>query len=440
MDSDDLHELLKHLTAKLEYEIKDSKQLIDSLRNLPIETTRTFPHAISLDVATMYPSLPRKDVIGLVSDKLKNERFYYHGLDWEDIRDLLRTVLGSTVFTFNGKWYRQKSGLPIGSRISGLLATMFMNEIERRLVPELPLALYTRYVDDTFILTRNGDDARTILQSFNSSHPQLTFTMEEAVNKRLNLLDFSIETTENGLKIGFYRKEARSDIFINSKTALPTSMKEQIVKNERQRIADRCDSNTEKKRELAKFQQRLERNGFSEIQRTRNKRDGRGKSYSCFNDTPLFFSVPFVSDALNGRLRRMFLKAGVKVVIAHKGRSLRNILQKTIPQRKCSIPNCTTPKHLCHRSNVVYQLTCRGCNAKYIGMTRRHLHTKIREHLTIRTSPIYNHRDKCQPQRDICVLSTARDVVDLQLKEAMLIQSQQPTLNNRDEIAHFRLL
>ena len=200
--------------------------------------------------------------------------------------------------------------------------------------------------------------------------------------------------------------------------------------------------NTEKKTELAKFEQRLERNGFSEkqIQKSRKRQDRRGKSHSCFNDNPFFLSVPFVSDALNGRLRKMFLKAGVKVVIAHKGRSLRNILQKTIPHRKCSMPSCTTPKHLCHRSNVVYQLTCRGCNAKYIGMTRRHLHIRIREHLTIRTSPVYNHRTKCQSQWDICVLSTARDVVDLQLKEAMLIQSQQPALNNRDEIAHFRLL
>jgi hypothetical protein len=392
----------------------------------------------------MYPSIPQNDVIELVGEKLMKGKFYYHGLNWEDMRDLLRVVLGSTVFTFNGRWYKQKSGLPIGSRISGLLATIFMDEIEKRLIPELPIAVYARYVDDTLILTRNSDDAMKILQSFNTAHPQLTFTMEEAVDQKISLLDFTIETTENGLKIGFYRKAARSDIFINSKTALPTSMKHQIINNERQRIAYRCNSHAERKEEFGKFEERLKRNGFNEmdIQKTRGpkKRSGRGKSYSCFNETPFFFSVPFVSDALNGRLRRMFLKAGVKVVIAHKGRNLRNMLQKTTAQRKCSIPSCTTPKHLCHRSNVVYQLTCRECKAKYIGMTRRHLHTRIREHFTIRTSPVYGHRDKCHPQWDISILATARDVVDLQMKEAMLIQSHRPTLNNRDEIANFRFL
>ncbi len=74
------------------------------------------------------------------------------------------------------------------------------------------------------------------------------------------------------------------------------------------------------------------------------------------------------------------------------------------------------------------------------SMTRRHLHTRIREHLAVRTSAIYRHRDKCQPQWDVCVLATARDVVDLQMREAVLIQTYRPSLNNREEIASFRIL
>ena len=108
--------------------------------------------------------------------------------------------------------------------------------VEKRLVPELPIAIYVRYVDDTLIMTRNGEDARDILQRFNSMHPRLNFEMEEAVDRKIKLLDLSIETSENGLKIGFYRKEARSDVFLNAKTALTTSVKKQILRNERQRM------------------------------------------------------------------------------------------------------------------------------------------------------------------------------------------------------------
>ena len=44
------------------------------------------------------------------------------------------------------------------------------------------------------------------------------------------------------------------------------------------------------------------------------------------------------------------------------------------------------------RSHVVYKFSCAGCNARYIGETRRHLSTRVREHLSRdRNSHIYQH-------------------------------------------------
>jgi len=33
------------------------------------------------------------------------------------------------------------------------------------------------------------------------------------------------------------------------------------------------------------------------------------------------------------------------------------------------------------RTNVVYKLNCNNCNATYIGQTKRHLHTRVKEHI-----------------------------------------------------------
>ena len=38
------------------------------------------------------------------------------------------------------------------------------------------------------------------------------------------------------------------------------------------------------------------------------------------------------------------------------------------------------------RSHVVYQFTCQCCSALYVGQTRRHIHTRISEHM--RVSPL----------------------------------------------------
>ena len=48
------------------------------------------------------------------------------------------------------------------------------------------------------------------------------------------------------------------------------------------------------------------------------------------------------------------------------------------------------PKSL--QSYVVYQFTCAGCKARYIGETKRHLNTRIKEQLgKDKKSHIYSH-------------------------------------------------
>jgi hypothetical protein len=263
--------------------------------------------------------------------------------------------------------------------------------------------------------------------------------MEEAESGSLNVLDLCIRVTDSGLVVGFYRKTARSDIFLNAKSALPQTQKYQIILNERERILKRCQTDKEKVDEMGKFDQRLKRNGFSDEQlkqiRKKTRRRSQGELSPVNNLGSFFFSVPFVSDSINGRIRKMFKRAGVNVILVHKGRSLKNILQKNTPERKCKIPNCPTPKHICFRHNVVYKMECVGCKATYIGMTTRSLHLRVREHLTRRSSSVKQHETVCGSQWDVKVIASARSITELQIKEALLINEQKPCLNNRNEAA-----
>ena len=86
----------------------------------------------------------------------------------------------------------------------------------------------------------------------------------------------------------------------------------------------------------------------------------------------------------------------------------------------------TLPKSL--QSYVVYQFTCGGCKAYYIGETKRHLNTRFEEHLgKDKKSHIYSHLQenlKCQEKvNSDCfeVIDRASSYFRLQIKEAMHI-------------------
>jgi len=111
------------------------------------------------------------------------------------------------------------------------------------------------------------------------------------------------------------------------------------------------------------------------------------------------------------------------------------MLQKTQTQRRCKILI-----ELCHRHNDVYGMKCTGCGANYIGMTTRMLHTRVREHLTRPASAVKQHGIECRSPWEVNVLSTAGSTLDLQLKEALLIEQRRPRLNNRNEMPSLKII
>lgn len=90
------------------------------------------------------------------------------------------------------------------------------------------------------------------------------------------------------------------------------------------------------------------------------------------------------------------------------------------------------------KSYVVYKFSCAGCNSCYIGETKRHLTTRIKEHLgTDKNSHIYQHLNK----NDVCKNSASTDcftIIDsasssfrLKMKEALHITWCKPDLNKQ---------
>ena len=95
------------------------------------------------------------------------------------------------------------------------------------------------------------------------------------------------------------------------------------------------------------------------------------------------------------------------------------------------------------RSHVVYLYKCQCCGALYVGQTRRHIHTRISEHMGV--SPLtgkkrsvstmsgilaHIHTTKHQiSPSDFKILSTATSEADLLIRESLFISKLNPILN-----------
>ena len=95
------------------------------------------------------------------------------------------------------------------------------------------------------------------------------------------------------------------------------------------------------------------------------------------------------------------------------------------------------------RSHVVYKFMCQCCSALYVGQTRRHIHTRISEHMKVspltgkkRSIPTMSsilalkHMQKYPVSAsDFKILSSATSEWDLLIREILLISHFNLVLN-----------
>ena len=88
----------------------------------------------------------------------------------------------------------------------------------------------------------------------------------------------------------------------------------------------------------------------------------------------VYWRLPYIAEE-EQRTRKVLhsinriLPAGVRLAIAYRTYKTSNLFPNKDP-----VPPCLS-------SNVVYKFQCRQCNSCYVGETRRHLVTRINEHI-----------------------------------------------------------
>ena len=124
-----------------------------------------------------------------------------------------------------------------------------------------------------------------------------------------------------------------------------------------------------------------------------NNNNNNNNSNNNNNTDWLYFQIPYISDAVDYKIKTIFKEEGPQVRITHKSTTLRQILKpKNDNLSSCKQAECAASKeNLCLTRNVVNQITCNECHQSYIGSTIRRTHDCIKEHLSRPTSSLYKH-------------------------------------------------
>ena len=110
----------------------------------------------SFDIESLFTNIPLEETIDIYVDELYENYLKVNNLTKESFRSLLDSATLDSFFICDGKYYKQKDGVAMGSPLGPSLASVFLYHFEKQWMSDCLIDYksisYRRYVDDTFLL------------------------------------------------------------------------------------------------------------------------------------------------------------------------------------------------------------------------------------------------------------------------------------------------
>ena len=450
--------ILSQLIQFVHTNVKNSKSVIDDLKS--IEFNQNCPSTfISLDVNNLYPSIPIKHGIEIVSNFLTQHwnDINTFSLSHDNVLNCLKFVSYNHYIKYNSITYRQIRGCPMGARFSPPFAIIYLYHIEQAALEILATdhqvtpQYHATYIDDIILGPFNEGNPQiidTISNVFNSISEDIKFTVEVPREDYLNFLDVSIALQDNRLRYKWYVKNMHSGISLNKDSWVPKHVKTNYVRNSKKYVVEKCSDQETRNEALCSLNRRFKQNGFTnrDISCKPNNRNEVKGNY-------LPFKINFISDSCNRKLNKLIKQCNLPVKLVSKpGPTLANILKNKMKSPKhtdCRLCNLLPNNLSCNDRFVVYKFTCNLCNEMYIGQTNRPFFKRFNEHKRDmvnknKRNALYEHaikvhsfNDMTISHFDVDVIDKNQNAVDCRLTEARLIKTLKPTINRKNELPNF---
>ncbi|XP_023239193.1 uncharacterized protein LOC111637844 [Centruroides sculpturatus] len=164
--------------------------------------------ATVLDYESMYPSVMIESCVEALLDFMYNNNNLQLLSYTQDLEEIASLVCYQSCFTFCGRIYRQKRGVPMESPLSGILCELVVRRLERGVLHNFKedIIHFCRYVDDIFILWRNNSRIHEFFNRINDNKDGLKLKLEQKSSLIAPFLDINIRFMADYLSTSVYIK------------------------------------------------------------------------------------------------------------------------------------------------------------------------------------------------------------------------------------------
>ncbi|UYV71740.1 hypothetical protein LAZ67_9000201 [Cordylochernes scorpioides] len=227
--SDVLKPLIKTYNS---HSIQDSSDFIHKLKE--IDNSENYS-ICTYDVKSLFLCLPH-DLIIKELRKLLASSDLPHTQSCT-ITDLFQICLNMNTLEFDGHYYLQKRGSPMGSPLSNIAAGLVMSGLDSWIMnrDDLGIKLWIRYVDDIFCMYPKANNS-LITDALNAYQECLKFTQNQDKNGVIPFLDVLVINTDSNIETTVYYKPEFNPTYIHYGSHAPASHKITTIKTLTKRI------------------------------------------------------------------------------------------------------------------------------------------------------------------------------------------------------------
>ena len=328
---------------------------------------------VSLDVVSLFTRVPVQDVLNFLDRKIDAGDIVLP-IPKAAFIGLVELCVNNNVFEFNGRFFKQKFGISMGSPLSPVLANLYMEYLESELLPSISPQppLYVRYVDDILIAWPDSMDFDHFFDQVNLLSRSIKFTKEWEIDQSIPFLDTRVHRLTSGFSFGIYRKPTHSGQYIHFFSSQSEQIKRGSVFSMYLRAYRLCDG-SHLQNELNYLAEAFQKSGFpARIIREVHSAVKR-KFYSAPPQSTPEESQPPPTIALP---HSHFVEKHVKPLFRANG-------SRVVTSSTCTLRNeLVSNRPPCGEGvgGSVYLIPCHDCEKVYVGQSGRNFDVRLGEH------------------------------------------------------------
>ena len=217
-----------------QYTLISNQQFYTDIRKIKINQDDML---FSLDIVNLFTTIPIDFTLNLIKIKLDNDDDLCKRTNFSSnyLVKLIKLCMENTSFSFNGEYYKQKSGAAMGCNLSPIVAEALVSHIFELAINSFQIKpTYIKfYVDDSFIVMNRNyvDHFYSHINKIGNDLKSIQFTIEKEQFGRISFLDVKIIKRHNKLYTGVYNKHTHSNRHLNFNSHHPFNNNIAVIRN-----------------------------------------------------------------------------------------------------------------------------------------------------------------------------------------------------------------